>query len=364
MNTNEALSIYQQFHSQGPEGFKTAAQLLADYITTATDTGNAIYFAQEDVLTFSYKSPEAMDNALRIYDQMADLLPPDFKNHYGTGARAAQRGLAMYFEQQIRSINPFVSPEDVGEAVVERDWDFDGPEYSNVTFIRAEVTGQLEKVIQKIVKLRDERSETVIKWAVEGRAHALGVAKAGRGHQAHLPMHFSGLLNPAGMGHGYMSPWSKADFIAGCVGLRGSAKTYLEECSEENRQELLKSWIDGLTEFLLEGDQSADDKHRKFRDGDFHIKYHAAENWKEAGVKQPWSWVSPVATAQACLLVVIEADKFVGCDIIDILAMDTAQSRDLATKYYSDAKFRAGYEQRPRVLDDGAGRENPRVEAS
>lgn len=277
---NMALSIFKQFHSQGPAGCETAAKRLADHITRSEKPQDALAYAQWAILHFSYKSPEAIDDVLRIYDHMAGLLPADFKSDYGTGAQAGRRGLRMFFEQQVRSLNPFVDPEDVGEAIVERDWDYDGPEYANATFTRAEVAGQMGKVIDKILNVREQRNQTVVAWAVEGRAHALGVAKAGRGHQAHLPLHFSGLLKPAELGHNRMSPWSKADFVSGCVGLRAAAKTYLEECSEEERNVLLKSWIDDVSEFLLEGDQSTDDEHRKFRDGDFHVKYHAAVSVK------------------------------------------------------------------------------------
>ncbi|KAF3023702.1 hypothetical protein E8E14_013893 [Neopestalotiopsis sp. 37M] len=74
------------------------------------------------------------------------------------------------------------------------------------------------------------------------------------------------------------------------------------------------------------------------------VRQEHKENWEEAGVKQLWSWVSPVATARACLLSVTEADKFDGCEIFNILAPDTTQStpsKDLAAKYYPDAKLRA-----------------------
>lgn len=68
------------------------------------------------------------------------------------------------------------------------------------------------------------------------------------------------------------------------------------------------------------------------------------ENWDEAGVKQLWSWVNPVATARACLLSVTQAAKFEGCEIFNILAPDTTQdtpSKDLAAKYYPDTELRA-----------------------
>ncbi|KAK8073613.1 hypothetical protein PG994_004512 [Apiospora phragmitis] len=69
------------------------------------------------------------------------------------------------------------------------------------------------------------------------------------------------------------------------------------------------------------------------------------EDWVAAGVKQLWGWVSPVATARACLLAVTKADQYEGCQIFNIVAPDTTQggtpSADLAKKYYPDAEIRA-----------------------
>ncbi|KAK9415038.1 hypothetical protein SUNI508_10643 [Seiridium unicorne] len=271
-----ALSIFNQFHKQGPKAIETAAEALAKHITTSTNQQDALASTQWDILNFSYKNPQAIDYLLRVYYHMSNILPPEVKNYYGAGGDAARRSLAMFFQQQVRSLNPYVEPEDVGETVVERDWDYDGTEYANATFTRDEVAGGLDKVLDKIRNVRDQRMKTVVAWTVEARAHALGVAKAGTGEQAHLPMHFSGLLKPASLGHNTISPWSKADFISGCVGLRAAAKSYLDECTVENREALIKTWKADVAEFLLDGDQAADDKHKKFRDGDFHIKYHSA----------------------------------------------------------------------------------------
>ncbi|KAK8072662.1 cytochrome P450 [Apiospora saccharicola] len=275
-----ALSIFNQFHKQeGPAATEAAAEALAKQITDSPEPQDALAHVHWDLLKFSYESPQSIDYALRVYQHTCGLLTDQFKNDYGTGAEAARRSLAMLLEQQVKPLNPYVNPEDVGGGVVERDWDYDGAEYANTTFKRAEILGesnQLGKAIRNVVELREERTRTVTAWAVEGRAHALGVAKAGVGDRADLPMHFDGLLKPAGMGHGYMNPWSKADFVAGCVGIRAAAKTFLDECSPEKRNELLESWKAELAEFLLEGNQATDDEHRKFRDGDFYVKYHAA----------------------------------------------------------------------------------------
>ncbi|KAK8064646.1 hypothetical protein PG994_007284 [Apiospora phragmitis] len=283
-----ALSIFNQFHKQdGPAATEAAAKALADQIATSPDPSDALAFAHWDLLKFSYANPQSIDYALRVYHHMCGLLPPDFQNPHGTGADAARRSLATFFQHQVQPLNPYRNPEDVGGGVVERDWDYDGAEYANVTFKRDDVLGSAEnkdnkdsklgEALKAVLDLREERTRTVTAWAAEGRAHALGVAKAGRGDQADLPKHLDALLDPAGMGHGYMYPWSKADFAAACVGVRAAAKTFLDECasSAEKREELLEGWKRGLAEFLLEGDQATGDEHKKFRDGDFYVKYHA-----------------------------------------------------------------------------------------
>lgn len=79
----------------------------------------------------------------------------------------------------------------MGESLVARNWDYDGPEYANVTFARDEVVGaddaQLGKVIEKLVGIHELRDHTVFRWTVVGRAQALGVIQTGKGDRAHLP---------------------------------------------------------------------------------------------------------------------------------------------------------------------------------
>ncbi|KAK9775922.1 hypothetical protein SCAR479_07447 [Seiridium cardinale] len=81
----------------------------------------------------------------------------ELKNHYGAGEDATRRGLAIFFEQQVRPLNPYVHPDNVGEVVVKRNWDYDGAEFLNATFTRAEVTGELSKVLEKFRNVREQR---------------------------------------------------------------------------------------------------------------------------------------------------------------------------------------------------------------
>lgn len=70
------------------------------------------------------------------------------------------------------------------------------------------------------------------------------------------------------------------------------------------------------------------------------------ENWDEAGVKQLWGWVNPVATARACLMGVTEADRYEGCQVFNIIAPDTTlrtPSGELAAKYYPDTELRGDW---------------------
>ncbi|GFF81323.1 NAD-dependent glucose-6-phosphate dehydrogenase [Aspergillus lentulus] len=67
-------------------------------------------------------------------------------------------------------------------------------------------------------------------------------------------------------------------------------------------------------------------------------------DWENAGVKQLWGWVNPVATARACLLAVEKCDNWEGCETFNIVAPTTTQdipSEKLARKYFPDAEIRA-----------------------
>jgi nucleoside-diphosphate-sugar epimerase len=68
-----------------------------------------------------------------------------------------------------------------------------------------------------------------------------------------------------------------------------------------------------------------------------------AQYWEESGIRQLWGWVSPQATARACLLAVEKADNFEGCEIFNVHAPDTAQetsSEEFAKKYFPNVERR------------------------
>jgi len=268
-----ALLIFNQFYQNGPTAIEVATKNLLGYITTAPSQADALYQTNRDILAFSCKHPEAIDFSLLVFHGMANLLPSIVTNHYGPGETAARKGLAWFLREQVRSFDATLEPTDIGE---QRDWDYEGTEYANMVFRRDEVTSKLNSVVQSVIDLQSKRRETVIAWAVQGRAQALDVTKVGEGEDAWLPIFFQGMLDPASNGQGVMPPWSKADYIAACVGLRAGAKSYLEGYPAEKREGKLQSWKERLSEFLLEGDQAAEDQNMKFRDGDFLVKFHTA----------------------------------------------------------------------------------------
>ncbi|CAK3946580.1 UDP-galactose 4-epimerase [Lecanosticta acicola] len=67
----------------------------------------------------------------------------------------------------------------------------------------------------------------------------------------------------------------------------------------------------------------------------------------ETALKQLWGWVSPEATARACMQAVENADNFEGAEIFNIVAPTTTQSvssSELAREHYPKAEIRAGME--------------------
>jgi nucleoside-diphosphate-sugar epimerase len=72
-----------------------------------------------------------------------------------------------------------------------------------------------------------------------------------------------------------------------------------------------------------------------------------ARGSEEAATKDLWGYVHPDAAARACLLAVVNADNFEGCEVFNIVAPDTTEetpSRELAGKYYPDVEMREGLE--------------------
>lgn len=70
---------------------------------------------------------------------------------------------------------------------------------------------------------------------------------------------------------------------------------------------------------------------------------HHARDWEGAGVKQLWGWVSPEATARACVAALEKWDNYEGMEVFNVHAPTTAQdipSADLLKKYYPDVPIK------------------------
>ncbi|KAK8008401.1 hypothetical protein PG991_010952 [Apiospora marii] len=272
----DTLAIFDQFYQkEEPAASESAAQALAEKVTGAPAPYNALDCIHWDLLKFGYQHPQSIDWSLRIYHRMCcGLLPADMRDK-------AHQNHSWMLSDAVRTYNgPFSSPSrgEIGNNVVDRDWAFEGPEYANLTFRRDEVLGEnnrLGEAAKNVLAVRQARYEAVIDRVVEGRATALGVF--GKILNYNIQNKFECWLMPGVLGHDCMWPWSKADFVAGCLGIRAAAKTFLDPSKYEPEKDL-KLWKEGLAEFLLEGDRATDDEHKIFRDGDFLVKYHASNN--------------------------------------------------------------------------------------
>lgn len=74
-----------------------------------------------------------------------------------------------------------------------------------------------------------ERHEAIAAWATQVRAHALGVAKVGVGEGAWMLVHLRAMSDLASTGRGAIPPCARMDFVAAGVGLRATAKSFLNE---------------------------------------------------------------------------------------------------------------------------------------
>jgi nucleoside-diphosphate-sugar epimerase len=73
------------------------------------------------------------------------------------------------------------------------------------------------------------------------------------------------------------------------------------------------------------------------------VKKEHASDWEGAGVDQLWGWVSPEATARACLAALEKWDNYEGMEVFNIHAPTTAQdtpSEELAKKHYPNVPIK------------------------
>lgn len=124
----------------------------------------------EDITSFGYKKPSALDYAIRVFAGANSLLPDTVRNHYGKGPTAGEGQLVFWQIEQSRFFQGGARPWGVG---METAWDRDADEASNVNFLGQEPREKMDMGLEKMRNSQALRLEIIVHMALQGRFHSL-----------------------------------------------------------------------------------------------------------------------------------------------------------------------------------------------
>ena len=245
---------------------RETASKLCDLVMESSDAYGSIYGSIYALQQFACEAPSAIDYGLDVVSQAAAKLPESVEHNYGKGSQGVMNILKWYLVEFSTFFQGHVPPFGIGNETTD---DRDSREGSNITFQRSEVSNSKPVVLRKLHDFQRARLGIIVLMAMQARCHSKGLARLNRGE--HMGDHAVVLINNALDPFLEGTPcWSKVDFIACCILLRGCAKSLIDALPTELRDPTVAKWVKGFTSFLHsdEGTRNLDD--------DFVVKIHAA----------------------------------------------------------------------------------------
>ena len=227
------------------------AQILAFSTSRARDPPPRTYIWSSilAIHRFATSNPRAIDFMVCAFAEAIKLFPETVSNEYGSGSGAGLEALRWWLIGEANCFNSVEFPNQAGT--------LEPNDKSNIVFGKEEVDDRLDAVLDRIQEWGGGRTKIVISMAIASRCFALDVVRESGGHQV------AGLIN----GGIKRDPrWTKADFIASCILLRGCAKSLVGVLASGRDQ--LQQWKIDFEHFLLPYENTGDN--------DFVVKHHAA----------------------------------------------------------------------------------------
>ena len=194
-------------------------------------------------------SPRAIDFMVCAFAEATKLFPETVSNEYGNGPGAGFEALRWWLIDEANCFNSVEFPNRAGI--------LDPNDKSNIVLWKEEVDDRLDAVLDRIQECGAEKAKIMISMAIASRCFALDVVRESGGD------HVAGLIN----GGIKRDPcWTKADFIASCILLRGCARSLVGVLG--SGQDQLQQWNIDFKSFLVQNENTGDN--------DFVVKQHAA----------------------------------------------------------------------------------------
>ncbi len=228
-SVGEALAIFSKFWIQdGRPDIIAASAALCESTTASKDSGQYISSTLLALYNFASARPNSIDFLVRVYAAAVDEFPSSIEGEYGTGPCAGEEQLSWWLVDE----TSFFQETDRPCTIEGRD----PRDPSNIEFEEKDVSDRLDDVIDRIQEWKAERHRLTILAAIQARCFALGIVRVKFPHGYEAESLIDGVIDRRG------GNICVGDFVAGCMLLRGCAKSLIEALGILGKPDKLDQW--------------------------------------------------------------------------------------------------------------------------
>lgn len=251
-NISEVLAIFSRYWVSNEQSDVAGASTVLCHLTTiSANPGQYIYNTLLALHSFATTCPTSIDFLVRVYATAVDQFPNSVESEYGTGSLAGEEQLSWWLVDETNLFSVTERPVSLGRR--------DPCDPSNIEFPGKDVNERLMEVLDTIQKWREERQNLFICAVIQARCFALGAVRVkfpdGYGAETFIDC----AIERNG------SEWSQADFIAGCLLLRGCAKSLTEALRALGKEDKLDQWRSKF-QIVLHRDEASEEEQQKSHD--------------------------------------------------------------------------------------------------
>lgn len=249
-----------------PQSLADTAQAFATATAGSSNPAEYIYSTILAIHELAIAHPSTLDHLLLTYAAAVKLYPATVTNDYGSGSDAGLMQLKWYLIDDVDGFAGAPFPTSIGTV--------DSKNMSNIHFRHQD---PLNEVLETVEKFSRDSSSCILAAAMQARCFSFDIFRPDHGRCA------AGTIDAA---LGKSRGWSKADWIGGCILLRGCAKSLIKmlDESEDADTDDVKSASKGYSEGKSDGQGPKVGNLPVWKvafakyllDDDFGIKVHAA----------------------------------------------------------------------------------------
>ena len=256
----EVLAIFSKYWIQDSRpDFVAASAALCESTTNAKDPGQYISSTLLALHKFASARPNSIDFLARVYAAAVDEFPNSLEGEYGVGQVAGEEQLSWWLVDETN----FFKETDRPIAIEGRD----PHDPSNIDFNEKDVGDRLADVLTRTQEWRAERNSLIIFAAIQARCFALEIVRVKFPHGYEVESLIDCAIERR------EGKLSLGDFIAGCVLLRGCAKSLIDALLILGKTDKLDRWKSMFKSFVCSNKAGPLEEHNG---NDWVVKLNAA----------------------------------------------------------------------------------------